>query len=91
MKKNSMKKMNKLIVTNQNWKVGDKVVRGKDFKTEWNNQDKGSVYGVIDSISDAYGENTWVYVRWIDYKGKNLLTRSYRIGPEKFDLYFYEQ
>ncbi len=78
------------IVTTDNFKVGDKVVRGKDFKTEWNNQDKCSVYGVIDSISDAYGENTWIYVRWIDYKGKSVNRRNYRIGPEKFDLYFYE-
>lgn len=77
------------IVTKDNFKVGDKVVRGRDWR--WGDQDKGSVYGVIGNFSVIADNTTWHYVHWVDYKGKELGLYSYRIGHEKFDLYFYEQ
>lgn len=83
--------MSNRIVTTKNYKIGDKVVRGRDFKDIWNEQDKGSVYGVIDSIYEKYSEDAWVYVNWVDYKGKVINRRDYRIGPSFFDLYFYEK
>lgn len=82
--------MSNRIVTKENMKIGDKVVRGIHFKKDWEHQDNGSVYGLIYRFSSMYDGNYWYYVRWIDYKGKVLRTYSYRIGPEKFDLYFYE-
>lgn len=78
------------IVTKDNFKIGDKVVRGRDFKSAWDYQDKGSVYGIIYKFSSNHENNIWYYVRWVDYKGKIINVRTYRIGPEKFDLYFYE-
>lgn len=83
--------MSNRIVTTKNYKIGDKVVRGRDFKDIWNYQDEGSVYGVIDSIYEKYSEDAWVYVNWVDYKGKVINRREYRIGPIFFDLYFYEK
>ncbi len=73
------------IVTVENCKIGDKVVRGRDWY--WDNQDKDSIYGVIVKI-----ENTrWVTVNWINHKGLVTLEASYRAGNLKHDLYFYEQ
>lgn len=72
---------NKIEVTEENYKVGDKVVRGKDW--EWGDQDgfKGSV-GII---TGTWEKKAWVYVDWLS-AGSNV----YRIGAEDcYDLYFY--
>ena len=72
---------NNIKVTEDNFKVGDKVVRGEDWA--WYDQDggKGSV-GIIKSITDT----RWANVRWLDGGYNNV----YRIGAEGcYDLYFY--
>lgn len=87
--------MNNRIVTEDNYKVGDKVVRGRDWI--WRDQDKGSVYGII--REHEYQSENWVTVDWVNYKGIIINSKGYRVGEvwqhgellEKFDLYFYEQ
>ena len=69
--------MNNVSVTLNNFKVGDLVVRGKDWK--WGKQDD-SDYGVIIRLKD----NGWLRVQW-----RNGYEGSYRIGEDYFDLYFY--
>ena len=72
---------NNIKVTKDNCKVGDKVVRGKDWR--WYDQDGGKgCVGTINYFSESRG---WVEVRW-----SNGYSNSYRIGAEKcYDLYFY--
>ncbi len=81
--------MSNRIVTFYNCKIGDKVVRGRDWS--WNNQDKGSVYGIIRAYLNADSSKN-ALVNWVNHKGITVNNSCYyRIGPEKFDLYFYEQ
>lgn len=79
--------MKNLPVTKENVKIGDRVVRGKDWG--WWEQDKGSVYGVIKS-KHYENDNYWIGITWVDYKGVEVKRDVYRIGPDIFDLYFYE-
>jgi hypothetical protein len=77
--------IDKQIVTESNWKIGDKVVRGRDWG--YYNQDKGSVYGIIKSKNS----DGWINVSWIDENGNGINTQNYRTGKDdKYDLYFYE-
>jgi len=69
---------------------GLKVVRGRDW--EWGDQDKGSIYGIIQRDLSSRG---WVVVSWFDKNGKNLTGNnySYRIGGygvDAYDLFYYE-
>ena len=81
--------MNNRIVTFDNCKIGDKVVRGKDWC--WNNQDKNSVYGIITGYLGG-SNNRNALVTGVNHKGITVNNSYYyRVGPEKFDLYFYEQ
>jgi len=74
------------IVTNDNWKPGDKVIRGRDWI--YSSQDANSVYGII--ISDS--NEGWVRVDWIDEHGHKLNNNSYHTGRDnKYDLYFYDK
>ena len=71
--------MNCVIVTKQNVKLDDKVVKGRDWR--WDSQGGFSRYGTV-IRNENYG---WVHVLW-----ENGETNSYRIGAEDFfDLYFY--
>ena len=71
--------MNNVIVTKQNVKTGDKVIKGKDWR--WGSQGGNSKFGVTKVIED----NDWVSVLWEDGD-----RNSYRISAEGcFDLYFY--
>ena len=73
---------NKIEVTRDDCKKGDKVVRGKDWR--WHNQDggEGSV-GIIEHVLDG----CWARIRW-----SNGLLNYYRIGAEEcYDLYFYTE
>ena len=71
--------MNCVIVTKQNVKTGDKVIKGKDWR--WDSQGGNSKFGVTKVIED----HNWVSVRW-----ENGQQNTYRIGAEGcFDLYFY--
>ena len=73
--------MNNVIVTKQNVKTGDKVIKGKDWR--WDSQGGNSKFGVTKVIED----NDWVSVLW-----ENGDRNSYRIGNEGyFDLYFYTE
>lgn len=66
--------------------VGAKVIRGPDW--EYEDQDKGSVYGIIKSDS----KNGWVTVEWISKDGKVVNSNVYRIGnDDKYDLCYYEE
>ena len=76
------------IVTNENVKVGDKVVRGRDWN--WANQDKESVYGIIIGSSVTFTPG-WVEVNWVNTNGEVIGNDCYQVGYEdKYDLYFYE-
>ena len=82
--------MSNKIVNDGNYKIGDKVVRGKDW--QWYEQDKGSIYGIIKAIHDVDDGGTfWISVKWINHKGLITAENRYRLGPRCFDLYFYEQ
>ena len=71
--------MNCVIVTKQNVKLKDKVVKGRDWR--WDSQGGFSKYGTIEFIKD----NDLVIVLW-----ENRDIVSYRISAEGcFDLYFY--
>ena len=72
---------NNIKVTEDNFKVGDKVVRGEDWK--WDNQDGGKgCVGTIEYLSES---GNWVNVKW-----SNAYPNSYRVGAEGcYDLYFY--
>ena len=51
---------NNIKVTEDNFKVGDKVVRGEDWK--WDNQDGGKgCVGTIEYLSES---GNWVNVKW---------------------------
>lgn len=76
--------MSNKIVTESNFKIGDKVIRGRDWA--WADQDKDSIYGVINSDSGR----GWVEVKWVNHKGLTVNTQTYEVGPHTFDLYFYE-
>ena len=70
--------MNNVIVTKQNVKLDDKVVKGRDWR--WGSQGGFSKYGTIE-----FTNHGWVTVLWEDGD-----RNSYRIGAEGcFDLYFY--
>lgn len=69
---------------------GAKVVRGPDW--EWGNQDKGSVYGIIDPRHK--GLTGWVNVSWIDKDNKWLNSANYRVredGDPVYDLCYYDR
>ena len=62
-----------------NIKVGDKVVRGIDWK--WNDQDGGS--GTVGEVAAVKG-NGWITVRWPNNKKQ---AKEYRWGKDgKFDV-----
>jgi hypothetical protein len=71
--------------------VGAKVVRGPDW--EWKDQDKDSVYGIINSAE--WSSLNWVSVDWITPKNKVIASYGYRIGVvygvPAYDLYYYDQ
>jgi energy-coupling factor transporter ATP-binding protein EcfA2 len=67
-------------------KVGQKVVRGKDW--QWGDQDGGSIYGIIVSIDGNIG---WCSVEWIDENLNPLRKNGYRVGPHDHDLYYYKE
>ena len=77
-------------VTKDNYKIGLKVIRGLHW--QYGNQDedkkgnklKGEIAGTYDQFNATFG-NIWVVVEW-----ENSNAYSYRIGPEKYDLYIYE-
>jgi len=72
------------IVTKDNAVKGMKVVRGRDW--DYDDQDKGSVYGIITGI-----HRNWASIDWI-FDGRTIAANNYRIGDEgKFDLYVYEE
>lgn len=83
------KKMKRKIVKFKD--VGAKVVRGPDW--DWTDQDKGSVYGIINS--DEWSSLNWVSVDWINPKGEVIASYGYRIGAvygvPTYDLYYYDQ
>ena len=73
--------MNCVIVTKQNVKLDDKVVKGRDWS--WDSQGGFSRYGTV-VLTEA---REWVTVLW-----ENGETNSYRIGVDGcFDLYFYTE
>lgn len=68
-----------------NPKIGDKVVRGKDW--EWGDQDRNSEYGTVTKIK----EDNWCSVEWVNKNHEVVNRQSYRIGAEsKYDLYYYD-
>jgi hypothetical protein len=79
-----------IMVTKNNYKIGMKVIRGRDWK--WEDQDywKGKpCIGIINSRTDnSFDNNIWVSVIW-----ESERRNSYRIGSinniedPKFDLY----
>lgn len=78
--------MDKRIVTLENYKKGEKVIRGIDW--EYTDQDKGSVYGIM---GDLHAVRGWVSVDWMDENGNRIRRLNYRIGnSDRYDLYFYE-
>ena len=81
-------------VTENNAEIGMKVVRNPKH-WEWNEQDEGSVYGVILDIDKTHGafggRNKSAQVSWVDASGKDLHTNSYRIGSENFDLLLFQR
>jgi hypothetical protein len=65
--------------------IGAKVVRGKDW--EWGDQDKNSIYGIIDKASSI----GWAKVAWQSKQGITIRSRgAYRVGDDKYDLYYYD-
>lgn len=76
--------MSNKIVTQDNVKVGDKVVRGEDWS--YDDQDEGSIYGIVYEYSGGF----WVSVNWINHKGMVVHSNGYEVGPYSYDLYFYE-
>ena len=73
--------MNNVIVTKQNVKLDDKVVKGRDWS--WGSQGGFSRYGTVVGQENY----SWVVVLW-ENGDRNL----YRIGAEGcFDLYFYTE
>ena len=72
---------------------GAKVVRGPDW--EWGNQDKDSIYGVIDS--EPSGLTGWATVYWLDRKGELINSFNYRVKEEEesgeyvYDLCYYDK
>lgn len=75
------------IVTQENLVIGAKVLRGPDWS--YNNQDKNSIYGITEGITDI--DNDYVRVSWYDKNLKVTNSNSYRIGIENnYDLIYYE-
>lgn len=78
------------IVRKNNYKLGDRVVRGRDWK--WYNQDC-NIYGkqLTGVIVKHKGDNPeWVMVDWYD-NDRIIHSNDYRVGYEdKYDLYFAE-
>lgn len=65
-------------------KIGDKVVRGKDW--DWGDQDKDSKYGIV-----TKKEYNWCSVEWVNKSSEIIRRQSYRIGHQgKYDLYYYD-
>ena len=80
---------NNRIVTAKNVKAGLKVIRGRDWSEIYNNQDKGSDYGIVVNESSS----GWHRVCWMQ-NGIEIDTNSYRVGEnedEMCDLYFYKE
>lgn len=77
------------IVTELHVKVGDKVVRGRDWK--WGSQDQGSKYGVVVKLET--NPTNWVYVQWMHaVTGEVINANNYQVGADDcYDLYFYDQ
>lgn len=73
--------MKNVSVTIENYKIGDKVVRGKDWC--FANQDKDSEYG---EIIYEHNNDGWVSVRW-----QSGYTNDYCINENTdLHLYFYK-
>lgn len=73
-----------VVTTND---IGARVKRGKDW--EWDDQDKGAVYGTIETTKECDLEEGWVWVNWYDAEGDVIYSNEYRIGDEdKYDLYY---
>ena len=80
---------NNRIVTAKNVKIGSKVIRGRDWSEIYNNQDKGSDYGVIVAEHSSH----WYTVSWMQ-NGIEIGSNSYRVGENEdkmCDLYFYKE
>lgn len=76
-------------VTTDNYKIGLKVIRGPHWQYGTQDEDKkgNKLKGKIKKLYQhgiLFG-NIWVVVEW-----ENGNTYSYRIGPENYDLYIYE-
>lgn len=79
--------MTREIVKEDNFKEGDRVVRGRDW--QWGRQDSGYDFGVIEG---QHHSDRWVWVRWCRIDGSKSIGKSgYRIGAGgEYDLYFYD-
>ncbi len=81
---NNIDKSRLVPVTTKNFKIGDEVIRGKDW--EYRGQDNNGSIGIIgnNEFSSINGDN-WITVKW----NSNNYSNIYRIGPHNFDLYRY--
>lgn len=79
------------IVKSDNCLIGDKVVRGDDWEHE--DQDDESIYGIIIGFDKTRRStrNDMCIIKWVYEDYENARKYYYRIGPYKFDLYFYEE
>lgn len=68
------------IVTVNNFYYGMRVKRGPDWI--WGNQDDNGIGTIISSVTENYCGYIWIDVNWDNHR-----QNSYRIGPNKFDLY----
>lgn len=80
--------MSNTIVTLENVKPGDKVVRGRDW--DWGDQDSGKKYGIVSEGS--HHARGWIWINWC--RDDDTITHSrngYRVGAQnRYDLYFYD-
>ena len=87
-----MKFKGRRIVTHDNCKIGDLVVRGRDWR--WGDQDIYEGKQTVGRIIGILNNSKWVRVEW----GKQELgiqSDAYRVGEveekDTYDLVFYEK
>ena len=80
------------IVTHDNYRLNDRVVRGRDWR--WYDQDIHKGKQMVGRIIDILKNSKWVRVEW----GKQELgiqSDAYRVGEveekDTYDLVFYEK
>jgi hypothetical protein len=71
-------------VTTKNYAIGARVVRGPSWKTYWEDQDEGSLCGIIKKPSMT---QKWMIVSWIDRIGKMLRENAYPIDTPALQFY----